>query len=205
MSVAMKINEELKGIELYFASKPSEEVRKMLKTNSFRWSSFKGCWYAKQSEKAFKVANEITGEVKEEVKEATKEVTVKKENVKTSMSLWEATQWTKLEVSQEIKDQENKLIAKEIKAHVKKRFPQVKFSVSCKGWNSIYLNIVSSPFEEGSLYLNAIREYCKKLVNAYHHCYEASDWYTDYAGSYNFYGNVEIHWDYKQTEVTEAN
>jgi hypothetical protein len=202
MSVALKINEELNGIELYFVSKPEQEVLTNLKSNGFRWSNFKKCWYTKQSEKAFKIANNLTNNVTEEVKETKKE-TAKKSTVKNVMSLWEATQWTELEVSQEIKDQENKLIAKEIKAHVKKRFPQVKFSVTCKGWNSIYLNIVSSPFEEGSLYLNAIREYCKKLVNAYHHCYEASDWYTDYAGSYNFYGNVEIHWDYKQTEVTE--
>jgi hypothetical protein len=76
-AVAMKINEELKGIELYFASKPDQNVLTNLKSNGFRWSSFKKCWYTKQSEKALKVANSLTGEIKEEVKEATKEVTVK--------------------------------------------------------------------------------------------------------------------------------
>jgi hypothetical protein len=197
MTVSLKLNEELNGIELYFAAKPDQEVLTNLKSNSFRWSSSKKCWYSRQSEKSLQIANNLTGSI----------VNVLNEEVKTTskniISLWESTQWTELEVSQAQKDQDNKLIAKEMKAHVKSRFPQVKFSVTSKGWNSVNFDIVSSPFEEKSIYLLSIREYCKNLLNAYKHCYDPSDPYTDYAGSYNFYGHVEIHWNYKQTEVTE--
>jgi hypothetical protein len=201
MTATLKINEELNGIELYFTSKPVNEVLTNLKSNGFRWSGFKKCWYTKQTEKALKVANSLVNNIVETV--STPKAAKKEKKEKVSFNLWEATQWTEMEISQSQKDQENKLIAKELRAHVKKRFPQVKFSVTCKGWNSIYFNIVSSPFEKGSVYLNAIREYCKNLLNTYHHCYDPGDCYTDYAGSYNFYGHVEIHWDYTQTEATE--
>jgi hypothetical protein len=199
MNATLKINEELNGIELYFTSKPDQNVLTNLKSNGFRWSGFKKCWYTKQSDKAFKIANNLTNNVIEEVKEEVKTVT-KKAATKNVITLWESTQWTKLEGLN--KDQGTKEIAKEIRTHLRKRFTNCKFSVT-SDYNRINLDIKSTPFEKDSIYLKAVKEYCKNLLNAYHECYDAADPYTDYAGSYNFYGFTDIHWQYEQTEVTE--
>jgi hypothetical protein len=196
MSVTMKINEELNGIELYFASKPDQSVLSNLKANSFRWSSFKKCWYTKQSEKAFKIVNNLIGEVKEEVKEI-----VKKSTSKNVMTLWESAQYTKLEGIN--REQDCKQLAKEIRTHIRKRFPQCKFSVTVPYYGRISFEIKSTPYEKDSKYLEAIKSYCESLLNDYKHTYQESDPYTDYAGVYNFTGWAEIHWQYEQTEVTE--
>lgn len=60
VNVTVKMNEQLNGIELYFASKPSEEIREQLKANGYRWSK-RGFWYAKQTEKALSFANSLNG------------------------------------------------------------------------------------------------------------------------------------------------
>lgn len=203
MSVAMKINEELNGIELSFESKPQAAVLSELKENGFRWSAFKKVWYSKQTPKAFKVADKLTNNNVTEIAAPVKEKAVKKQVKKETLSLWDATQWEGLEVSQSVKDQDAKEIAKEIRAHVRKRFPNIKFSVRVPYYGRISFDIKSSPFEKDSTYLNAVKAYCVNLLDAYKHCYSAADSYTDYAGVYNFTGWVEICWEYTQTEVTE--
>ena len=48
-SIAKKvINEELNGIEIYFAVYPLKGTRETLKKEGFRWNHKKGCWYAKR-------------------------------------------------------------------------------------------------------------------------------------------------------------
>ncbi|XAK59261.1 LPD29 domain-containing protein [Bacillus inaquosorum] len=119
------------------------------------------------------------------------------------MSLWDATKWNEFEVN---KEQEVKEMAKEIRKHVRQRFPQCKFSVTTGGsylHSTINIKIKSSPYEKGSAYLTAIYDYCNSLLNNYRHCYSPADPYTDYAGSYNFYGHVSLDWEYKETEQTE--
>lgn len=202
MSVAMQINEELNGIELYFNTKPQQEVLNDLKSNGFRWSAFKKCWYTKQTEKSFQIANSLTNDEKI-IAPLTVEKTKKPQSKKQTLSLWDATQMGELEITQSMKDQDCKEIAKEIRSHIKKRFPQCKFSVRVPYYGRISFDIKSSPYEKGSTYLIAIQAYCKNLLAAYKHCYDPADSYTDYAGSYNFTGWSEIAWDYKQTEVTE--
>ncbi|PLR99610.1 hypothetical protein [Bacillus sp. T33-2] len=56
-----KLNEEKKGIEIYFDEKPTETIREQLKTCSFRWSGRSKCWYAKQNENTLNLAKLITG------------------------------------------------------------------------------------------------------------------------------------------------
>lgn len=51
--------------------------------------------------------------------------------------------------------------------------------------------------------MTAIYDYCNSLLNNYRHCYSPADPYTDYAGSYNFYGRVSLDWEYTVTEQTE--
>lgn len=58
ITLQVVINEEKKGIELYFSSKPSQNVRKMLSENGFRWSK-RGFWYAKQTQERLSLADAI--------------------------------------------------------------------------------------------------------------------------------------------------
>jgi hypothetical protein len=205
MSVALKINEELNGVELYFAAKPMQETLTVLKSNGFRWSGFKKCWYSKQSEKTMQLANSlVTNNEVSEVTAPVEKVAVKKQTKKETLSLWESTQWKGIELTQAQKDQDCKEIAKELRTHVRKQFPQVKFSITVPYYGKINFSIKSSPFEEGSIYLKAILGYCNNLVNAYQICYDAGDAYSDIPASYNFhFFKADTHWDYTQTEVTE--
>lgn len=53
------LNEEKKGIELYFQEKPSSEIRNKLKSNGFWWYKKKACWLAKQTKERFNLVEEI--------------------------------------------------------------------------------------------------------------------------------------------------
>ncbi|MCY8532598.1 hypothetical protein MOD13_04365 [Bacillus vallismortis] len=200
MTAVLRINEELNGIELYFGSKPEEEVLTHLKSNGFRYSGFKKCWWNKRTEKSMQVANDIT---KQKNTSSNTITNTSRRDKGVKMSLWDAMKWNEFEVN---KEQEVKEMAKEIRKHVRQRFPQCKFSVTTGGsylHSTINIKIKSSPYEKGSAYLTAIYDYCSSLLNNYRHCYSPADPYTDYAGSYNFYGHVSLDWEYKETEQTE--
>ena len=115
------------------------------------------------------------------------------------INLWEAVQWEAFDVDRE---QEAKQMAKEIKNHLKSRFPNCTFSVRTeRGWtDSINLYIKSSPYEKGSIYLGYIFNYCKELVGHYQHCYDPGDPYTDLPASYNVYTHAEIDYGYVQVQ-----
>ena len=51
ITVEVVINEEKKGIELYFTGKPNEGTRKLLKENGYRWHGTKFCWYTRKNDK----------------------------------------------------------------------------------------------------------------------------------------------------------
>jgi hypothetical protein len=192
-------NNELNGIELYFDSKPAQNIINSLKQNNFRWSGFKSCWYAKQSEKTITEANKYIAqqEQPEETSIKTESKQIKKENK--ILSLWDLTTWKKIEVNSH---QPVKEIAAEIRKHVKSRFTMCKFSVT-SDYNSISFYITASPYEKDSQYLKAIEDYCTNLLKAYNYC-TCYDPYGDYGSSYNFYGSyAKISYDYIQTEQTE--
>lgn len=54
-------NEEHNGIEIYFDSFPSEEIRKTLRENGWHWYKAKQCWYTKRSDASIKIAESICG------------------------------------------------------------------------------------------------------------------------------------------------
>ena len=199
------MNDQLKGVELYFVGKPEESVRNLLKENGYRWHSGKMCWYARQNEKTLKVAEVVKeSEVKAETQEIKtktnkKEVKPKTKEENSTLSLWDATRWTDLEVDNK---QGTKEMAAEMRKHIRNRFPMCKFSIT-SDYSSIDFDIVASPFEKDSIYLKAIKEYCDKLISAYRYC-TCYDPYGDYGSSYNFYDSrADIKWDYKQTEQNE--
>ncbi|MEW5569645.1 LPD29 domain-containing protein [Rossellomorea marisflavi] len=202
MTAVMKINEELNGIELYFASKPAQTTLTDLKSNGFRWSGRKKCWYAKQSDNTYTVAISLVGN--DTIEEVTAAPKATKTVKKATLSLWESTRFEGIEVSEEMKNQDAKTIAKEIRTHVRKRFPQVKFSVRAPYYREVSIEIKSSPYEKGSNQLNAVKAYVDSLVSAYRVCYDRGDAYSDIPASYNFhFFETSADYDYVQTEVTE--
>lgn len=65
-------NEEKQGIEIYFDTKPIQEIINTLKEAKFRWHNVKKCWYAKENENTLEIANKINNG--EEIKNVTKDV-----------------------------------------------------------------------------------------------------------------------------------
>jgi len=199
------LNDQLKGVELYFEGKPEQTILDGLKSNGFRWHNGKKCWYAKQSEKTMAEAQKHTLEQSAEqtqlkpltlvapVVKSPKEV---KNNI--LLPLWDLTQWSDIQVDNK---QGTKSIATEMRKHVRTRFPMCKFSIT-SDYSSISFYIVSAPYEQESEYLKVIRLYCDNLIKAYRYC-TCDDPYGDYGSSYNFYGShASIDYHYKQTEQT---
>ena len=56
-------NEEKQGIEIYFDTKPIQEIINALKEAKFRWHNVKKCWYAKENENTLEIANKISNGV----------------------------------------------------------------------------------------------------------------------------------------------
>ena len=57
--VSIVDNVEANRLQIYFASKPSEEIRTLLKGSGFRWSPSQGCWQRFRSQAATNRANQI--------------------------------------------------------------------------------------------------------------------------------------------------
>lgn len=190
----IELNEELNGIEIYFGEKPEQNVIDQLKLNGFRFTRFKKCWWSKQTKKAVRFANSLTDQ---EVKLVPKS---KKIN---GFCLWEATQWVPFEVNtkQQVKD-----LAKEIKRHLTKRFPMIKFSVTTDSGSmteSMRICIKQGPYEKDSIYLDHVHGYVQTLLKHYQICHDPGDAYSDYPASYNFYDYTEIDWSYKKIEASK--
>jgi hypothetical protein len=207
------LNNELKGIELSFTSKPEESILAAIKSNGFRWHNVKKIWYAKQSKERLQFANTL----KETELQPTTEVKqpTKKEEKKIVSSLWDRVQFTKGDTdtskynyryvgSNYNKYTNTKEMLVTIRKHVKERFPECKFSIRLgkSGYtDSVNFDIISSPYAEDSIYLKAIQSYCTKLLKSYN--FDDSDSMTDYF-HVNFYGDrADISYKYTQTEQTE--
>ena len=57
----MAINQEFKGIELSFESKPAAEIREALKSAGFHWHNQKKLWYAKNTAEHMELAQRLAG------------------------------------------------------------------------------------------------------------------------------------------------
>lgn len=186
------LNENLKGIELYFESKPSQDIRTEMKENGFRWNSKKSCWYAKQSEKTISLGNKLSGSA-QVYKAAPK---AKKVN---SIDLYELMTFTPFEVE---KSYNVKEITKQIRTHLKKRFNFIKFSITNPYSSKINIEIKEAPFKENSNYMIALKKYIEEYVNAYNFC-TSYDPYGDYGSSYNLYFFGADTYNMVETEPTE--
>ncbi len=189
------INKEKSGIEVRFETKPDASVLEGLKEHGFRWSSKQKMWYAKQNDERMAFVETMASVTDNNNAE-------KDQREEREYDLFELTR------TDRIGSNVNKLlctkdIAALIKDHMKKRFPMCKFSVRTSGYSSIYIKIVSSPFEKGSNVLDAIARYFEAYADSYNYC-TCEDPYGDYGSSHNFYGaHNPIECDYKQIDMTD--
>lgn len=190
------LNEDLKGVEMYFDNKPNKEVLADIKATGFRWNGKKLCWYAKQSAETIAKAEEY----KDNNTIVSKAKAIAKTIKNTIIDLFELTTYIKEEKEERYNTKE---IAKEIRTTLKNRFKFVKFSITCPYHGKILVEIKASPFEKDSVYLKAIISYCEKVVDSYRYCI-SYDPYGDYGSSYNFYSNICIDYDYMQTELKDV-
>lgn len=222
------MNNDLNGVEMYFEGKPVQTVIDSLKALKFRWNKNKACWYAKQSAETIAVAQQYSNSEihTEEV------VTVSKKVSNKNISLWNRVQFVEGKadnseyktsykyVGSNYSGLSTKETAKVIRTHLKRQFPEVKFSVT-SDYSEIRIEIKSSPYnnkqleysreldcvdyrnfeKENNKELIAIQGYCNKLLSSYN--YDDSDIMTDYHCSH-FYGHTSIDYDYIQIEQTEA-
>lgn len=198
------LNTEKNGIELRFNSKPSAEILTKIKENGYRWSNNQKIWYAKQSENAMTIANEIA----ETIGTFTPAEKSKQEKLQ-SYDLWALTRTEDIENHfEKYHIYDNKEIAARIRKHLKERFPMCKWSVTKNGYNSIYVRLLASPFTIDSEALKAIVHYAYIFAQSFN--YDNSDSMTDYF-DVNFYGvyegDIVSSYRYEQLEsnMTEHN
>lgn len=163
-NIRMELNEELNGVELYFEDKPSQEILTTLKSNGYRWSGKKFCWYAKQSPKTLELAQSITNSQPLPTNTTTDQTTTN--NTKSAkpqnktLPLYNRVQFT---AGTTTKDDyrykfvgsnytglDTKETAKIIRTQLKTLFPEVKFSITSE-YSSITINIKSSPYSKEKL------------------------------------------------------
>jgi hypothetical protein len=157
----MLLNNELKGIELYFDAKPIQSIIDGLKSNGFRWHNFKKCWYAKQSEQTIEIANKYINNVDSNTSITAPEQTItapttkakaEKTNIKPLyervnfiQGTADTSKYRYRFVGSNYTGLSVKETAAEIRKHLKAQFPEVKFSIT-SDYHKIYVEIKSSPY-----------------------------------------------------------
>lgn len=201
-----------KGLEVYFEKKPTADTLNTLKNGGFRWHSAKKCWYAYDNDKTRKT---LEGATKGENVASQTTATAATET-RQKMSLWERC--STANIIDRPKNMPNVEIAKEVRKHLKERFPEVKFSLR-SNHHSIDLEILQSPYGRERIFKNritgepdrygyyqdseeleAVRKYFDTYLNSYN--YDNSDPMTDYF-DVGFYDRVYIASAYEQRTPTE--
>lgn len=138
------INEEKKGIELYFDSIPNTEERSILKEDGYRWNLKKSCWYKKQEK------NQI-----QEIKTGVVEI-------KNSYS---GNGWKGVNSDLKLSIKE---IAQLIKKQLKKKFPNATFSVTTEGncyYSGLNINLMKDLKNPINSFENAVLEAEKSSIS----------------------------------------
>ena len=183
-------NTNYNSYEIAFDAKPDEATREILKASGYRWHKARAIWYGYKD-----ISEKLNGESKAE--NAPKNALP---------SLWERTRTEAIPEHSRTLDAVT--VAAELRAELKRRFPEVKFSIrsrSYSGGQSVDCYITKSPYgqnivkgdpsaydwryredrAEDSPALAAVRKFCVALADSYN--YDNSDAMTDYF-DVNFYG-----------------
>lgn len=161
----VEMNNEKNGIEVSFDSKPDCKVINGLKKNGFRWSNRQRMWYAKQTDEALAFAKSLAGlEKKQDTKKSGNG-----SHEEEIIDLWALTREESIEKREEGL-MELREISAQVKKHIVKRFPMLKFSVTSKN-DILRVSITSSPYKKDSEVMNAIRSYISAYSRSYQPCY----------------------------------
>lgn len=185
-------NEEKNGIEVRFDTKPNKEILDSLRENGFRWSNRQKMWYAKQTPERVNLVNGFAGE-KTNADKPKKEI----------YDLFAMTRTEEIPNNFELTHEyDAKVIAAAVRKHLRSRFPMCKWSVRSDGYNSMSVDLKSSPYAKDSEEIKAIVAYVNAYVASWN--YDNSDLMSDYF-DVNFYCSSSIvAWDYEQREMTVA-
>jgi 16S rRNA G966 N2-methylase RsmD len=208
-------NDKLNGIEIYFHGGVQNETKPIMYLGGFKYHRRLKKYYAKQNEQTLLFIEGV------EIAEGTptEAPTVTRSTKNKIMPLFQRVSLDNLLDGDSKK--ECKLIAKQVKKHLKERFPECKFSFKSE-YSSIYGYLQQSPYEkyeisqeerstttrqeiysiekEQNIIINSIIEYADSVLQSYN--WDKSDLMSDYHNK-NFYGHVSIDCDYKQKEQTE--
>lgn len=234
MEYTINRNTNFNSLEITFAGIPSAAVRAAIRELKYRWNAAKKLWYGFADEETTREAIDNA----DKTDAPAKPETVAKASKPRAASLWERTRTDKLpeygtdnEIKAAIKELEkaknwgyDRAAAAYFREHLKKQFPEVKFSITSggAGWlNKCSIRIIASPYArvlvkgnpdatswrdacdhyENGEQLEAIYQYCKKLFNAADA--DDGDDYADYGAHHVLYGDVTVSGEYKQTEATD--
>lgn len=209
------------ALEVKFNAKPAAETREALKALRFRWNGAKSVWYGFAT--AEEVAAVLNGAPIEKPEKATKKAAAlaplfERFSV-ADLPAYGTGNPMKAEAEANAKkngSSYDKEAAKIIRAHLRARFPECKFSVVSggAGWlNSCDIRIMSAPWGKvesvdnwgdsckiPGAELAALLDYC----NALHNAFDADDGdiYADYGAHHDLYGGASVSWEFTETEPT---
>lgn len=196
MNANITFNDEKNGIEIRFDEKPEQKVIDSMKENGFRWSNKQKMWFTKRNNERVQFANSL-GEVE------CNSFGSKNKIEKRCYNLWDLTRTEDIPNNYKLyRIHDPKEIATIVRKHIKSRFPMCKFSVR-SDYNSISVDLLSSPFEKDGDELKAIIHYVYLFVESYN--YDNSDSMTDYF-DVNFYFSGErniVSYQYEQSGITD--
>lgn len=182
--INITLNNDKNGIELRFNHKLDASVISKIKNAGFRWSNKGKFWYSKQSTEALDFAQELaenegTFDFEKEINQVNK----------CTYDLWEMTRTEGIEDNfEKYHIYDKKEITSIIRKHLRERFPMCRWSIRKVDYNSIYVNMLESPFAIDSDEVKAIAHYAYKFAQSYN--YDNSDSMSDYF-DVNFYGVYE--------------
>lgn len=234
MEYTITKNANFNSLEITFDDIPSAAVRAAIRELKYRWNAAKKLWYGFADEETTREAIDNADKTDAPAKPGT----VAKASKPRAASLWERTRTDKLpaygtdnEIKTAIKELAraknwgyDRAAAAYFREHLKKQFPEVKFSITSggAGWlDKCSIRIIASPYArvlvkgnpdatswrdlcdhcENGEQLEAIYQYCKKLFNAADA--DDGDVYADYGAHHVLYGGVTVSGEYSQTEATD--
>lgn len=242
MTYTITKNADFGSIEIHFNGKPAQAVRDALKALKFRWHGVRRVWYgytdAQAVQEAIKAAGSTSG-----TEQAKAPANVSRTPKKSALApLWERVKVDELpgyggsgpnakqsELAKAARENARKTgkgfdrcAAEMIRAHLRERFPEVKFSVTSGGagyLERVDIRIISSPYNrekvmknrytgepdpwgywQNSPQLDAVLNYCKVLHDSFDS--DDGDYYADYGAYHDLYGFAEISEGYTQTAPT---
>lgn len=233
-------NEKFGSLEITFGEKPAAAIRDALKARRFRWNGARGIWYGFTEETPEQLAAALEAAETGTAAPVAAAMNRTGQNTRRAARPALAPLWDRCSVSDlpgygtenamnsaarkaahDNGSRYDKEAAKIIRAELKKRFPEMKISVTSggAGWlENVDIRIKSGPYPMVEKDINicgrterrtvpgdalqAVLDFCDKLHDAFDA--DDGDHYADYGAHHDLYGSACVAWGYEQTEPTDA-